>query len=268
MDRRQQPGPVAGRATGPDEERGRGDVEWPREPELAWRDATCDPMDDTNPVPVDGTVYVAHNNRPGTRVLPLNAAPAAADGTVFVPGGIGSASLYALDASDGSVRWRTDIGGDGLSETPAVGPEAVCVADSTRRLLAVDRATGAVRWTVDDFESPVRTPAIAGDRLHVGTRDHSVRSRSTARRCGNRATSGSIAVDDRRVYTSAGNTPTALGADSGDAVWNAGVGERTSHAGPLVVAETTVYVGRLGERTDDGPRGTASAFKKRSGDQQ
>ncbi|PSP44074.1 hypothetical protein BRC63_03120, partial [Halobacteriales archaeon QH_10_70_21] len=139
MDRRQQPGPVAGRATGPDEERGRGDVEWPREPELAWRDATCDPMDDTSPVPVDGTVYVAHDNRPGTRVLSLNAAPAAADGTVFVPGGIGSASLYALDASDGSVRWRTDIGGDGLSETPAVGPEAVCVADSTRRLLAVDR---------------------------------------------------------------------------------------------------------------------------------
>ena len=81
-------------------------------------------------------------------------------------------------------------------------------------------------------------------------------------------TSGSIAVDDRRVYTSAGNTPTALGADSGDAVRNAGVGERTSHAGPPVVDETTVYVGRLGERTDDGPQGAVFAFEKRSGDQQ
>jgi outer membrane protein assembly factor BamB len=80
--------------------------------------------------------------------------------------------------------------------------------------------------------------------------------------------SGSIAVDDRRVYASAGNTPTAVETDSGDAVWNAGVGERTSHAGPPVVDETTVYVSRTGERTDDGPQGAVFAFEKRSGDRQ
>lgn len=306
----------------------------PDDPGLAWRYATCDPMGETSPVLVDGTVFVALVSRPGTRALyaatgeelwtdrftgrapghayvdgtlyvaghgvralsaasgevrwtfrperpntedgetdggplPLYAAPAAVEGTVFVPGGIGDAALCALDASEGSVRWRTELEGDGLSKTPAVGPDAVYVPDGTRRLLALDRATGAIRWTVEDFDAQVRTPAVAGDRLYVGTGNH-VRSLTldgeTVWRSNAIATSGSIAVDGERVYASAENTLTAVDVDGGDQVWTAG-GDvpRTLALGPPAVDDGAVYVGRQGDRTDDGPEGAVVAFDAESG---
>ena len=70
---------------------------------------------------------------------------AVADGTVFVTGDAEATWQFALDATDGSVRWQRRLAGERERFVPAVGPEAVSAAGAEGELLALDRETGAVR---------------------------------------------------------------------------------------------------------------------------
>ncbi|MFN3219379.1 MAG: PQQ-binding-like beta-propeller repeat protein [Acidimicrobiales bacterium] len=79
--------------------------------------------------------------------------------------------LVRVDAGDGSVMWRSPIGGLFQTAEPVVADDVVIVAAHGRGVHAVDRCSGAVRW-VHEVTSPAG-PALApywrhGRALHAG----------------------------------------------------------------------------------------------------
>lgn len=100
----------------------------------------------------------------------------------------GDEYAIALDASDGSIRWRTRVGAawaesslyPGSRSTPSVLGDAVIVLASDGKLSRLDAQTGEIRWTRDlsaDFSGEValasagvhwtysESPLIDGDRV-------------------------------------------------------------------------------------------------------
>lgn len=133
--------------------------------------------------PVDVPSYHGAAGRPGATASPgpeglieekwaapvrgeARAPPALADGVAYVNDG--EQSLYALDARDGTERWRADVGGDGHLEaggTPTVADGTV-YATSGDGLVAVTARDGAKQWRVDEFAEG--TPAVTDDRVFFG----------------------------------------------------------------------------------------------------
>jgi len=108
------------------------------------------------------------------------ATPAFQDGTLFALGARGE--LRALDASTGTLRWRTNILEDanagnliwGMSASPlVVGNTVVTVpgGGNGRSIVAYDRATGRVAWSaLDDeaaYSSPMRATLAGVDQIVV-----------------------------------------------------------------------------------------------------
>jgi outer membrane protein assembly factor BamB len=118
--------------------------------------------------------------------------------------------IHALDAADGSTRWRTRLDGgvpygalaarDGLvygggathrfyaldaatgevrwradlgdhATSPAVGPDAVVVGDEAGTVHARWRRTGTERWSYDAGAEVRTSPAVAGGRVYVAGSD-------------------------------------------------------------------------------------------------
>lgn len=152
-------------------------------------------------------------------------APAIVDGVAYVDDG--EQSLYAVDARDGTVRWQTDLVGDGYGTaaggTPTVA-DGVAYATSGDGLAAVDLDDGAVLWRVDGLAEG--TPAVAGDRVFVGD-GHGL---AAADRDGHprwRYAEG----DDRLDAASLHHTPTAA-----DGLVHVGVDDRASLTNRTVYA--------------------------------
>jgi outer membrane protein assembly factor BamB len=108
------------------------------------------------------------------------ATPAVHDGTVFVLGATGE--LRALDAANGTARWRANILDDakagnlywGMAAAPlVVGTTVVTVpgGGNGRSIVAYDRATGRIAWsTLDDdaaYSSPMRVTLAGVDQILV-----------------------------------------------------------------------------------------------------
>jgi outer membrane protein assembly factor BamB len=106
------------------------------------------------------------------------ATPAIHDGTLFVLGATGE--LRALDASNGTLRWRTNILKDanagsprfGLAASPLiVGNTVVTVpgGGNGRSVVAYDRSSGRIAWSaIDDeasYASPVRVTLAGVDQI-------------------------------------------------------------------------------------------------------
>ena len=117
--------------------------------------------------------FLSNMGGPGPR-----ATPAYHDGTLFVLGATGE--LRALDASNGTVRWRTNILDDagtgnrdfGLAASPLiVGNTVVTVpgGGDGRTIVAYDRSSGRVAWSALDDEgayaSPVRATLAGVDQI-------------------------------------------------------------------------------------------------------
>jgi outer membrane protein assembly factor BamB len=79
-----------------------------------------------------------------------------------------SVGLFGLDAATGKVLWR--VGGEGYG-TPAALEGTLYVPQSKGRLLAVDAATGAVRWATRLSTGSPATPAVSRKYLLVATGD-------------------------------------------------------------------------------------------------
>lgn len=81
----------------------------------------------------------------------------------------GSTSFYT---EGGGVRpvWRVDMGAASKS-TPAVTRTTVYVGTNEGRLLAYDRATGALKWQSNTGGAIVCEPLVLGDRLYFGSED-------------------------------------------------------------------------------------------------
>jgi outer membrane protein assembly factor BamB len=119
--------------------------------------------------------FIESMGGPGPR-----ATPTYHDGTLFVLGATGE--LRALDASKGTVRWRTNILEDadagnlywGMAASPLViGNTVITVpgGGKGRSIVAYDRATGKVAWSaLDDdaaYSSPVRVTLAGVDQVVI-----------------------------------------------------------------------------------------------------
>ncbi|NHN60376.1 MULTISPECIES: PQQ-binding-like beta-propeller repeat protein [Halorussus] len=90
--------------------------------------------------------------------------PTAAGGTIYAVEGN---RLLALDAADGSERWRFATAGLDYRSF-AVGDEAAFVADSSG-VTAVDVADGSERWsTAVDADGPLGQPTVGEERVYLG----------------------------------------------------------------------------------------------------
>ena len=119
--------------------------------------------------------FIESMGGPGPR-----ATPTFHEGTLFVLGATGE--LRALDASNGRVRWRTNILEDantgnlywGMSASPlVVGNTVITVpgGGNGRSLVAYDRATGEVAWSALDgdaaYSSPTRVKIAGVDQIVI-----------------------------------------------------------------------------------------------------
>ena len=119
--------------------------------------------------------FIESMGGPGPR-----ATPAVQDGTLFALGATGE--LRALDAANGTVRWRTNILDDanagnlnwGMAAAPlVVGNSVVTVpgGGDGRSIVAYDRATGRIAWSaLDDqaaYSSPMRVTLAGVDQIVV-----------------------------------------------------------------------------------------------------
>lgn len=117
--------------------------------------------------------FISSMGGPGPR-----ATPALHDGTLFVLGATGE--LRALDASNGRIRWRTNILDDadtgnldfGIAASPLIVGNTVVTAPGGgdgRTIVAYDRASGRVAWSALDDEgayaSPVRVTLAGVDQI-------------------------------------------------------------------------------------------------------
>lgn len=117
--------------------------------------------------------FISSMGGPGPR-----ATPAVQDGTLFVLGATGE--LRALDVSNGTVRWRTNILDDadtgnldfGLAASLLIVGNTVVTAPgggNGRTIVAYDRASGRVAWSaLDDegaYSSPVRVTLAGVDQI-------------------------------------------------------------------------------------------------------
>ncbi len=93
------------------------------------------------------------------------AANAEASGTVVA--GVDGA-LYGLQAADGAVLWRRDLGG-AAAVVPVTLPDGNFVAADARAggLVCLDATTGKLRWRLP-LDDKLTTPVLAGDRLLIG----------------------------------------------------------------------------------------------------
>ena len=69
--------------------------------------------------------------------------------------------VYALDASNGAVRWKYETG-LGVSASPAVSGDVVVIGSKDGKLYALEVSTGKLRWKVRAGEV-ITGPAVFGD---------------------------------------------------------------------------------------------------------
>lgn len=143
------------------------------------------------PAVADGTVYAATHYHPSVdqRSEEWRSALAAFDGrtgerrwtapldvaaefgsTVAVADGqvvYGTDDLVAVDAADGTERWRTPLGAEGdLVPALAAGRVHVLTDDA---LVTLDAATGGKRWRRSVQATYPPHPVVVDDAVHVGT---------------------------------------------------------------------------------------------------
>jgi outer membrane protein assembly factor BamB len=153
----------------------------------------------------------------------FHSAPLVVDGLALMasddrrPEGVGF--VYAIDATTGSVLWKTRIGRGSMTDLVRLG-ERLYTVTLDSELLALDLRTGRQGWSFrggtplgQGFVNVLATPAVGADRVYYGG-------------------------TDGVVY--------ALSPDTGAVVWKAEIGSRV--VTPLVLTSEALYLGTLDGR--------------------
>ena len=206
-----------------------------RDGKVLWRKTIGSPGSESSPLIVGdklifgcqcGSVY-ALNRKTGATIWEtetageVKGAVAYNDGVVF--GSNYGGEFFAIDASDGSFKWRTPIiggafgRGGGAYSTPAVAFGRVYVGAFDGRVYSLDEDTGAVAWTFSTGAEVYPGPVVADVRgapptVYIGSADG-------------------------KAY--------AINAQSGDLLWQRDLGAQITGSGVLV--GTTVYFSRNDE---------------------
>ena len=84
--------------------------------------------------------------------------------------------FYAFNSADGSLRWKTQIGGKEVLDisSPAGSASFVYVGSGDGRVYALSKANGAVVWKSATGGEVVSSPAFANGVVYVGSNDQSI----------------------------------------------------------------------------------------------
>ena len=94
--------------------------------------------------------------------------PVVAGGVIYF--GSADGTLSALN-QDGQVRWRSTVGSPVYATPLVVGDQLICGTNSGE-VVAVDRATGALRWRSSEPKYTIETPAASdGQTAYLGSWD-------------------------------------------------------------------------------------------------
>jgi outer membrane protein assembly factor BamB len=100
----------------------------------------------------------------------VSASAALSDGIVYV--GSRDASLYALDARDGTQRWKYGEESSWIITTAAVSPDRVFSGRSSSGIIrSLDRETGQQVWAIEAQAYVYSSPVLVDKTLYVGQGD-------------------------------------------------------------------------------------------------
>ena len=164
-----------------------------------------------------------HGAEPRNEVMPdvfdfFLSSPVVVDGLVYF--GSGDRHVYALNAADGTLRWKLATR-DVVHASPAVVDGALYIGDWDSTLYALDARTGAERWRFQAGRDPdihnqqgfQSSPAVADGLVFVGCRDaklYAIDAKTGVQRWAHDAKGswviGTPAVRDGHVYASTSDT--------------------------------------------------------------
>ncbi|WP_439026695.1 outer membrane protein assembly factor BamB family protein [Haloarchaeobius sp. DT45] len=235
--------------------------------ELAWGQNLTDPRG--SPAITDEAIVVLSEHRvvglapedgevlwtgPSAHVDVFNGSPVVVDDTAYVPHGL---ALYALDVTDGTVRWRHETGEETVA-TPAVADGTVFYGDEDTYVYALDVETGTERWrhkTDSQFECNV---SVAGGVVCTAARDGTVLALDTG--TGIRLWSYTVgakpqvvASDGAQAYVATEGRVYAFDLGSGRPCWSTGAYDGAYDSG-LAVGGGHVYAPGSTRTTSNHPR--------------
>ncbi|PSP54744.1 pyrrolo-quinoline quinone, partial [Halobacteriales archaeon QH_7_68_42] len=175
----------------------------------------------------------------------ISGAPVFADGTVYVASRDGS--VYAMDASNGSEEWETDLGDrvNGLS----LRNGRLYAATEGNRLVQLNTQGNEV-WSVSTGAGATGTPAVTEDLVYVGTRDGELIAFTVGdgfeewryTEPTNEVSSPAVVADGTVYFGSNDSNVYAVDAQSGGPEWSFGTGNNIVNPAP-VVSGGMVFIG-------------------------
>jgi len=121
----------------------------------------------------DHNVY-ALNSKTGALVWkldtlePVVSSPLVSGGVVYI--GSRSSDLFAIDAATGIPRWKFFYWSSWVESSAAMKQDALYIGSSDyQQVFAIEAANGKERWRFGTGGSPWGTPAVAENRVYVGT---------------------------------------------------------------------------------------------------
>lgn len=221
-----------------------GAVRWTAEIATSATPATGDGM-----IFVAGDTFVVAVNQESGQTLWRAAIGSTLSGPLFWNAGwvltsTTEGDLLALHAADGRVLWRSPVGA-ALAVLPSAFDERIYAALQNRHVVAVDRETGAVAWSLD-LDQEVTGLLAVENQLLLGTRANRLHSVSPDRgriRWSQRVGAdviGAPTADESNIYFVAfDNVLRALNRGNGNLRWNRNLPSRPS-GGPLRVNDVVL----------------------------
>src|SRR5438034_6151234 len=99
----------------------------------------------------------------------IDSSAAIADGVVYA--GVGKGDLIAVDLASGKLRWKYSTGNYLGESSPAVGSNAVYIADLDGLLHAVNARDGTRLWTFKTNAEIKSSPVLVNDLVLIGSYD-------------------------------------------------------------------------------------------------
>jgi outer membrane protein assembly factor BamB len=221
--------------------------------EEQWTFETEGPIQ-SSPTVVGTTVYVASTDQ---TIYALDAesgseqwvfetrgaasSPTVIDDTVF----ISSDKVYALNATDGSLRWNVRVSG---TSSPTVANGTVFVGGLDNKLHGIEAESGIHFWRFETNGAIHSSPTVTGGTVFVGCDDANLyavdvesKEQQWAFQTGGRIWSSPTAVNNTVFIASRDESIYAIDAEAGTEEWAFNLGGN-SNASPIVV-DGTVFVG-------------------------
>jgi outer membrane protein assembly factor BamB len=198
-----------------------------------------------------GTIHAVYANGTERWSYPtggdVDGAPAVEDGVIYA--GSWDDYLYAIDAENGSLRWRKDVGGDVTLSSPTVVDGTVYLGVyGTNSTIAVNATTRETVWNVSVGGRVRGSPAVVDGIVYVGDGSGTVHALEAAtgetvwtEETGGEIWSSVAVANGTAVVTSKDESVYAFDAETGDRYWRYDTGNLVTSS-PAIL-NGTVYVG-------------------------